>query len=122
VIEIEPERTALDERPHVAARGREHGVRGLYAQGMACGAGAEDNSRGWSVLVAVIAGVVVLCGGLVAWRFGSAIVASATAKNQVDVVLERFMRRMADKDLSGDQTPIRSSAQRASAASRRAAP
>ena len=53
------------------------------------------------MLVAVSVGVLVLCIGLVAWRIGASIFASATAKDDMAVVLDRFMRRMADKDPAG---------------------
>jgi hypothetical protein len=54
--------------------------------------------RGLIVLAAVIVGAMLLCGGLAVWGVGSSLFLSVTEKDDVRVVLERFMRRMADKD------------------------
>jgi hypothetical protein len=54
--------------------------------------------RGLVVVAAVIVGALLLCGGLAAWAVGSSLFMSVTEKDDVRVVLDRFMRRMADKD------------------------
>ena len=68
--------------------------------------------RGLVVVAAVIVGALLLCGGLAVLGVGSSLFISVTEKDDVRVVLERFMRRMADKDATSAYALFSSRAKR----------